>query len=43
MVKKIIPCGRSSFELVMANTDKRPLLTWENAKILENMTNSKVL
>ncbi|OPX92173.1 MAG: Transcriptional regulatory protein YpdB [Pelotomaculum sp. PtaB.Bin013] len=43
MVKKIIPCGRSSFEFVMANIDKRPLLTWENAKILENMTNSKVL
>lgn len=42
MVKKIIPCSRSSFELVMANTDKRPLLTWENAKILEKMTDSKV-
>ncbi|GAB6273698.1 MAG: LytTR family DNA-binding domain-containing protein [Peptococcaceae bacterium] len=43
MVKRIIPYGRGSFELVMANIDKRPLLTWNNAKILESMTNSKVL
>ena len=42
MVKKIIPYCKSSFELVMANTEKRPLLTWENAKVLEEMTSSKV-
>ena len=42
MVKKIIPCSKSSFEIVMANTEKRPLLTWENARKLEEMTNSKI-
>jgi len=42
MVRKIVPCSRSSFELVMADTKKRPLLTWENAKKLEEITNSKV-
>jgi len=41
MIKRLIPYGRWSFELVMANIEKRPLLTWKNAKILESMTNSK--
>jgi len=42
MIKRIIPYGRGSYELVMTSTDKKPLLTWKKAKLLEIMTNSKV-
>ncbi|OPX90542.1 MAG: Transcriptional regulatory protein YehT [Pelotomaculum sp. PtaB.Bin104] len=41
MVKKIIPFSRENYELVMANTDKKPLMTWENAKKLGIMPNLK--
>ncbi|MDD4169789.1 MAG: LytTR family DNA-binding domain-containing protein [Desulfotomaculaceae bacterium] len=41
MVKKIIPYGRDSYELVMAHTEKRPLLTWENSKKLGLFSNLK--
>lgn len=42
MVKELIPTGRSSYELVMANTKKRPLITVERFKELEELTNTKV-
>lgn len=42
MVKELIPIGRSSYELVMANTRKRPLMTIEKLKELEELTKSKI-
>ncbi|NPV91319.1 MAG: response regulator transcription factor [Firmicutes bacterium] len=42
MVKELIPISRSSYELVMENTKKRPLITVEKFKELEEMTNVKV-
>ncbi len=41
MVKELIPSGTSSYELVMANTKKKPLMTFENFKELEEMIKSK--
>lgn len=41
MVKELIPSGTSSYELVMANTKKKPLMTFENFKELEEMIRSK--
>ncbi|MCG9969058.1 LytTR family DNA-binding domain-containing protein [Pelotomaculum terephthalicicum JT] len=42
MVKELIPTGRSSYELVMENTKRRPLITVEKFKELEELTNAKV-
>ncbi|HWQ70694.1 MAG TPA: LytTR family DNA-binding domain-containing protein [Desulfitobacteriaceae bacterium] len=42
MVKELIPTGRSSYELVMENTKKRPLITVEKFKELEQLTTVKV-
>jgi len=42
MVKELVPIGRSSYELVMENTKKRPLITVEKFKELEEMANAKV-
>lgn len=41
MVKELTPTGRSSYELVMANTKKKPLITVEKLKELEELTKSK--
>lgn len=35
MVKELIPSGTSSYELVMANTRKKPLMTYEKLRELE--------
>jgi len=37
MVREIIPSGRSTYELVMAHTDKRPLITWNKLRELESI------
>ncbi|MDD3654492.1 MAG: LytTR family DNA-binding domain-containing protein [Desulfotomaculaceae bacterium] len=42
MVKKVTRYSRDSFEIAMSHTDKKPLLTWENAKKLGIVTNSKI-
>lgn len=42
MVRELIPTGRSSYELVMENTKRRPLITVERFKELEELTNAKV-
>ena len=43
MVKELIPSGTSSYELVMANTRKKPLMTFEKVKELEEMLKSKTV
>ena len=40
MVKELIPSGRSSYELVMAGTVKKPLMTVEKFKELEKISNT---
>jgi two-component system LytT family response regulator len=42
MVKELTPTGRSSYELVMANTKKKPLMTVIKFKELEELTRAKV-
>ncbi len=37
MVKELIPSGTNSYELVMANTKRRPLMTFEKFKELEEI------
>lgn len=37
MVKELIPSGTSSYELVMANTRKKPLMTFDKLRELEEM------
>ncbi|KJR96465.1 MAG: LytTR family transcriptional regulator [Peptococcaceae bacterium BRH_c4a] len=38
LVKEMIPCGKSTYQVVMANTSERPLMTWDKLRELENMT-----
>jgi two-component system LytT family response regulator len=38
MVRAFVPSGRTCYEVIMANTPKRPLITWEKVKELEEMT-----
>ncbi|MFZ5596971.1 MAG: LytR/AlgR family response regulator transcription factor [Bacillota bacterium] len=38
MVRELVPCGKSTYQVVMANTLERPLMTWEKLRELENMT-----
>jgi DNA-binding LytR/AlgR family response regulator len=42
MVKELTPTGRSSYELVMDNTKKKPLMTVVKLKELEELTRAKV-
>lgn len=42
MLKELTLTGRSSYELVMANTKKKPLMTIEKLKELEKLTKSKI-
>jgi two-component system LytT family response regulator len=35
MVREILPAGRNTFELVMAHTEKRPLMTGNKLRELE--------
>jgi len=42
LVKELIPCGKSTYQVIMANTSERPLITWDKLRELEHMTkNSK--
>jgi len=38
MIKELIPCGKSTYQVVMANTSQRPLMTWDKLKELDEMT-----
>ncbi|MCL6612246.1 MAG: LytTR family DNA-binding domain-containing protein [Peptococcaceae bacterium] len=38
MVRELVPCGKSTYQVVMANTSQRPLMTWDKLKELEEMT-----
>ncbi|MFZ5646262.1 MAG: LytR/AlgR family response regulator transcription factor [Bacillota bacterium] len=38
LVKELVPCGKSTYQVVMANTAERPLMTWDKLRELENMT-----
>lgn len=42
MIKELTPTGRSSYELVMTNTKKKPLMTVEKLKELEELTKTKI-
>lgn len=37
LVRELVPCGKSTFQVVMANTGERPLMTWDKLRELENM------
>lgn len=38
LVKELLPCGKSTYQVVMANTSERPLMTWDKLRELEHMT-----
>lgn len=38
MIRELIPCGKSTYQVVMANTGQRPLMTWDKLKELDEMT-----
>jgi len=38
LVKELVPCGKSTYQVVMANTSERPLMTWDKLRELEHMT-----
>lgn len=38
MVKELVPCGKSTFQVTMANTRERPLMTWDKLRELDEMT-----
>lgn len=38
MLKELVPCGKSTYQVVMANTNQRPLMTWDKLKDLDDMT-----
>ncbi len=42
-VKELVPCGKSTYQVVMANTRERPLITWDRLRELEKMTRSAVI
>lgn len=39
MVKELVPCGKSTYQVVMANTSERPLMTWDKLRELDDMIN----
>ncbi|MFZ5634546.1 MAG: LytR/AlgR family response regulator transcription factor [Bacillota bacterium] len=39
MVKELVPCGKSTYQVVMANTQERPLMTWDKLRELDDMVN----
>ncbi len=38
MIKELLPCGKSTYQVVMANTGQRPLMTWDKLKELDELT-----
>ncbi|MHB8158216.1 MAG: LytR/AlgR family response regulator transcription factor [Desulfocucumaceae bacterium] len=38
LVREMIPCGKSTYQVIMSHTDQRPLITWDKLKDLERMT-----
>lgn len=42
-VKELVPCGKSTYQVIMANTRERPLITWDKLRELERMTKSVVV
>ncbi|HBV98238.1 MAG: LytTR family transcriptional regulator [Peptococcaceae bacterium BICA1-7] len=42
-VKELVPCGKSTYQVVMANTRERPLITWDKLRELEKMTKGVVV
>ncbi|MCL6476815.1 MAG: LytTR family DNA-binding domain-containing protein [Peptococcaceae bacterium] len=41
MVKELVPCGKSTYQVVMANTQERPLMTWDKLRELDDMIKGK--
>jgi two-component system LytT family response regulator len=41
MIKEMIPCGKSTYQVVMANTRERPLMTWDKLRDLESVIKSE--
>lgn len=37
MVRELVPCGKSTYQVVMAHTSQRPLMTWDKVKELDEM------
>jgi len=42
MIREIVPCGKSTYQVVMAHTAERPLMTWERLRELDGMTKKVV-
>jgi DNA-binding LytR/AlgR family response regulator len=36
MIREFIPCGKSTYQIVMANTNQKPLITWDKLKELDD-------
>ncbi|MFZ5645259.1 MAG: LytR/AlgR family response regulator transcription factor [Bacillota bacterium] len=36
-VKELVPCGKSTYQVIMANTTERPLITWDKIRELERV------
>lgn len=41
MVKELVPCGKSTYQVVMSNTAERPLMTWDKLRELDDMINGR--
>ena len=37
LIKEFIPCGKSTYQVVMANTNQKPLMTWDKLKELDDI------
>jgi len=39
-VKELVPCGKSTYQVIMDNTKERPLITWDKIRELERFAKS---
>lgn len=37
MIREFIPCGKTTYQVVMANTNQKPLMTWDKLRELDEM------
>ncbi len=40
MVRELVPCGKSTYHVVMSHTSQRPLMTWDKLKELDELMRS---
>lgn len=38
MIKELIPCGKSTYQVIMSHSAERPLMTWDKLRELDGMT-----